>query len=116
MVKLDWLKSDRAVKTKVPMEGRIPTEPFSPDRTSGLVSYPPPEQWDDWTEYESTAWPRKVERKYQLVPTICFNCEAGCGLLAYVEQETREIRKFEGNPYHPDSRGRNCAKGPATIN
>ena len=24
--------------------------------------------------------------------------------------------KFEGNPYHPGSRGRNCAKGPATIN
>ena len=26
------------------------------------------------------------------------------------------IRKFEGNPLHPGSRGRNCAKGPATIN
>jgi anaerobic selenocysteine-containing dehydrogenase len=27
-----------------------------------------------------------------------------------------QVRKFEGNPYHPGSRGRNCAKGPATIN
>ncbi len=27
-----------------------------------------------------------------------------------------EIRKLEGNPDHPGSRGRNCAKGPATIN
>ena len=26
------------------------------------------------------------------------------------------MRKFEGNPAHPGSRGRNCAKGPATIN
>ena len=26
------------------------------------------------------------------------------------------MRKFEGNPEHPGSRGRNCAKGPATIN
>ena len=25
-------------------------------------------------------------------------------------------RKFEGNPVHPGSRGRTCAKGPATIN
>jgi anaerobic selenocysteine-containing dehydrogenase len=25
-------------------------------------------------------------------------------------------RKFEGNPEHPGSRGRNCAKGPATLN
>ena len=27
-----------------------------------------------------------------------------------------QVRKFEGNPLHPASRGRNCAKGPATIN
>ena len=51
-----------------------------------------------------------------IVPTTCFNCEAGCGLLSYVDKETMRVRKFEGNPYHPGSRGRNCAKGPATIN
>ena len=33
-----------------------------------------------------------------------------------MDKETRKIRKFEGNPEHPGSRGRNCAKGPATIN
>jgi anaerobic selenocysteine-containing dehydrogenase len=27
-----------------------------------------------------------------------------------------QIQKFEGNPIHPGSRGKNCAKGPATIN
>jgi len=81
-----------------------------------LAAYPPPERWDDWMEYEATAWPRKVEKHYMLVPTICFNCEAACGLLAYVDKETLQIRKFEGNPEHPGSRGRNCAKGPATIN
>ncbi len=27
-----------------------------------------------------------------------------------------QIHKFEGNPVHPGSRGRNCAKGPATLN
>ena len=51
-----------------------------------------------------------------LVPTTCFNCESACGLLAYVDPETLEVRKFEGNPEHPGSRGRNCAKGPATLN
>ncbi len=50
-----------------------------------------------------------------IVPTVCFNCEASCGLLAYVDRETLEIRKFEGNPYSPNSRGRTCAKGPATL-
>jgi len=81
-----------------------------------LKDYPPPEKWDDWVEFEARAWPKRVERRYTIVPTICFNCEAACGLLAYVEKETLEIRKFEGNPVHPGSRGKNCAKGPATIN
>ncbi len=81
-----------------------------------LVNFPPVEKWDDWTEYDAGAWPKKVEKRYSLIPTICFNCEAGCGLLAYVDKDTQEIRKFEGNPTHPGSRGRNCAKGPATIN
>ncbi len=84
--------------------------------SGGLASFPPAERWDDWTEYDPAQWPKKVEKHYQLIPTICFNCEAGCGLLAYVDKETLRIRKFEGNPEHPGSRGRNCAKGPATLN
>ena len=56
------------------------------------------------------------ERHYQLVPTTCFNCESACGLLAYIDKDTNQIQKFEGNPENPGSRGRNCAKGPATLN
>jgi anaerobic selenocysteine-containing dehydrogenase len=81
-----------------------------------LQNFPPPEMWDDWTEYEATSGNRRVKKNYMIVPTICFNCEAGCGLLSYIEKDSLKIRKFEGNPYHPGSRGRNCAKGPATIN
>ncbi len=81
-----------------------------------LTKFPPPEQWNDWVEYEATAWPRVEKKHYSIVPTTCFNCESACGLTAYVDKETGTIRKFEGNPYHPGSRGRNCAKGPATIN
>ena len=81
-----------------------------------LTNFPPVERWEDWTEYDPAAWPKKVEKHYSLIPTICFNCEAACGLLAYVDKDTQAIRKFEGNPAHPGSRGRNCAKGPATIN
>jgi anaerobic selenocysteine-containing dehydrogenase len=87
-----------------------------PWQVTELKSFPPPEKWDDWVEYDSKAWPRKVEKRFRLVPTICFNCEAACGLVAYVERSTNTIRKLEGNPYHPGSRGRNCAKGPATLN
>jgi anaerobic selenocysteine-containing dehydrogenase len=82
---------------------------------SHLSSYPPVEKWDDWTEYDPAAWPRRVKKHYNLVPTICFNCESACGLLAYIDKETGRIEKFEGNPMHPASRGRLCAKGPATI-
>ena len=81
-----------------------------------LDSFPPKDRWDDWTELDSRAWPERVERNSMLVPTTCFNCESACGLLAYVDRQTLEIRKLEGNPEHPGSRGKNCAKGPATIN
>jgi anaerobic selenocysteine-containing dehydrogenase len=81
-----------------------------------MSSYPPSEHWNNWVEYDSKAWPKKVPHCYTLVPTICFNCESACGLLAYVDKSTYEIKKFEGNPAHPGSRGRNCAKGPATHN
>jgi anaerobic selenocysteine-containing dehydrogenase len=84
--------------------------------TTSLESFPPEDQWDDWLEYDPSFWPRKVERRYSLVPTICFNCEAACGLMAFVDKDTGKIRKLEGNPHHPGSRGKNCAKGPATIN
>jgi anaerobic selenocysteine-containing dehydrogenase len=81
-----------------------------------LAAFPPKERWDDWVELDSRAWPRREERRSMLVPTTCFNCESACGLLAYVDRDTLQVRKFEGNPEHPGSRGRNCAKGPATIN
>lgn len=81
-----------------------------------MSQYPPIELWDDWVEWDGKAWPQRVARRYMLIPTVCFNCESACGLLAYVDRTTLEIKKFEGNPVHPGSRGRNCAKGPATLN
>jgi anaerobic selenocysteine-containing dehydrogenase len=81
-----------------------------------LAQFPPPERWDEWEEFDPKAWPQKVARRYMLVPTVCFNCESACGLLGWVDKDSGRIRKFEGNPLHPGSRGRNCAKGPATIN
>ena len=81
-----------------------------------LYKYPEPSQWEDFVELDPLAWPEKIERRYSIVPTTCFNCESACGLLAYIDKSSNEVRKFEGNPHHPGSRGRNCAKGPATIN
>jgi len=81
-----------------------------------LAAFPPKERWNEWVELDAKAWPARVEKRYMLVPTTCFNCESACGLLAYVDRDTLQVRKFEGNPAHPGSRGRNSAKGPATLN
>ena len=81
-----------------------------------LKNAPPPDRWDDWVEFDAKSWPRRVEKHFAVVPTTCFNCEAACGLLAFIDKETWTVRRMEGNPYHPASRGRNCAKGPATVN
>jgi anaerobic selenocysteine-containing dehydrogenase len=77
-------------------------------------SHPDPSLWDDYVDFESRSWPRKERRRYWIVPSICFNCESACGILAYVDKETGAVRKIEGNPVHPGSRGRTCAKGVAT--
>ncbi len=94
------------------------TSDFSPEglTVTSLEKAPPPDRWDDWIEFDAKSWPRKVTRHYSVVPTTCFNCEAACGLLAFVDKQTWTVRRMEGNPYHPSSRGRNCAKGPATVN
>jgi anaerobic selenocysteine-containing dehydrogenase len=79
-------------------------------------SHPDPSEWDDYVEFESTSWPKKDRRRYWVIPSICFNCESACGILAYVDQQTLDVRKVEGNPRHPGSRGRTCAKGVVTPN
>jgi len=81
-----------------------------------LRSFPTPSEWDSFVAYDAKAHPRKVKREFMLIPTTCFNCESACGLLAHVAKDDLTVTKVEGNPAHPGSRGRNCAKGPATIN
>ena len=107
--------NERVSAARQEVEARGETFYPGPSRIH-LASFPPKERWDDWVELESRAWPRREERRYMLVPTTCFNCESACGLLAYIDRDTMQVRKFEGNPEHPGSRGRNCAKGPATLN
>ncbi len=103
-----------------------------------LSFYPPFEEWDNFTELDGQDWKRGgvsrngVESEenpngikavdYMLVPTACSNCEASCGLTAWVDiteykksknPKDLMVRKYMGNPLHSGSRGRNCAKGYA---
>ena len=84
----------------LPQFGNVEMLPVQQD-DGRLTLYPPVEHWDDWVEYEGKSWPKKVARRYMLVPTVCFNCKSGCGLLAYVDKTTLEIKKFEGQPNPP---------------
>ena len=79
-------------------------------------SHPPVTDWDNYVDFESTSWPKKDRRNYWIIPSICFNCESACGVIAYVDKDTLDVRKIEGNPVHPGSRGRTCAKGVVTPN
>src|SRR6187549_3317158 len=86
------------------------------EQQRGFRTHPDPSEWDNYTDYESTSWPKKERRNYWIIPSICFNCESACGILAYVDKEKMDVRKIEGNPLHPGSRGRTCAKGVVTPN
>jgi len=95
-----------------------------------LDFYPPLDQWEGFKELDGDDWKRGgIGRKgvrsednpdgievhdFMIVPTACSNCEASCGLTAWVDKKTLTVQKYMGNPLHAGSRGRNCAKGYAT--
>ena len=101
-----------------------------------LSFYPDVKEWNSFKELDGTDWKRGgIERHgvrsesnpdgiqvndYTIVPTVCSNCEAGCGLTAWVNKNDFDkgvltVRKYMGNPLHTGSRGRNCAKGYAVT-
>ena len=92
---------------------------FTPER---LDYYPPFDKWNNWREPDGDYWKLKGGAlrngvkmiNYMLVPTVCNNCEAACGLTAWVDKDNLVVKKYMGNPFHSGSRGRNCAKGYAT--
>ena len=95
-----------------------------------LSFYPPMEEWGSFSELSGEDWKRGgIDRHgvksdsnpngieaydYAIIPTACSNCEASCGLTAWIDKKTFTVKKYMGNPLHPASRGRNCAKGYAT--
>ena len=102
-----------------------------------LAFYPPLKDWDSFKELDGDDWKRggtgrngvqsesnpdgiKVN-EFIIVPTVCSNCEAQCGLTAWVDVSEYKkggqlaVRKYMGNPLHAGSRGRNCAKGYAAL-
>ncbi len=46
--------------------------------------------------------------------TVCNQCSAGCGISVRIREGKAKI--IEGNPVHPVSQGRTCARGQAGLN
>ena len=46
-------------------------------------------------------------------PTICFGCTTSCGVIGWVQDG--KVRKIEGNPLDPNSKGNICSKANGMI-
>lgn len=60
-------------------------------------------------------WPLKNKYKdAKKVPGMCQLCSTICGVIGYVKDG--RVLKVEGNPNDPNSRGKLCARGQASLN
>lgn len=48
------------------------------------------------------------------IPTFCNMCPAQCGIIGFVERDL--LAGIQGNPAHPNNRGKICARGIAGMN
>jgi len=51
--------------------------------------------------------------KARATPTICFGCTTHCGVIGWVQDGV--VRKIDGNPLDPNSRGKMCSKANGMI-
>jgi thiosulfate reductase/polysulfide reductase chain A len=51
--------------------------------------------------------------KAKAIPTICFGCTTHCGVIGWVQDG--RVRKIEGNPLDPNTKGNICSKAQGMI-
>lgn len=57
---------------------------------------------------------QRAIRPFTLIPSVCLQCQAGCGLLGIVVDD--ELIGISGNPRYPNNKGGVCARAVAGIN
>lgn len=57
---------------------------------------------------------QRAIRPFTLIPSVCLQCQAGCGLLGIVVDD--ELIGISGNPRYPNNKGGICARAVAAIN
>ena len=86
---------------------------------SPLTNYPPPERWDDWVELDAKAWAHgeRRERRYRLDPDDLLQLRGVLRAAGLRRQGDRaRSPSWRATRSTRPAAGRNCAKGPATIN
>jgi anaerobic selenocysteine-containing dehydrogenase len=80
-----------------------------------ISQYPPSDHWDDWVEYDSKSWPQRspAATRWSRRSASTARAPAGCSP-TWTRRPSRSASSRATR--HPGSRGRNCAKGPATHN
>ena len=57
---------------------------------------------------------QRAIRPYTAIPTVCLQCQAGCGILGLVLDD--ELIGILGNPGYPSNKGGICARAAAGVN
>jgi len=57
---------------------------------------------------------KKAIRPFTLIPSVCLQCQAGCGLLGITVDS--ELIGVSGNPRYPNNQGGLCARAIAGVN
>ena len=57
---------------------------------------------------------QRAIRPFTLIPSVCLQCQAGCGLLGMVVDG--ELIGLLGNPRYPNNKGGLCARAIAGVN
>ena len=73
----------------------------------GICLLPGPNAKKDWP-------PKDKYQGAEKIPGMCQLCSTVCGIIGYVKDG--RVLKVEGNPNDPNSRGRLCARGQASLN
>lgn len=76
-------------------------------RMPGICLLPGPNAKKDWP-------PKDKYQGAEKIPGMCQLCSTVCGIIGYVKDG--RVLKVEGNPNDPNSRGRLCARGQASLN
>ena len=107
--KSDKSRSQTPIGIDLEKWNRIRDKPYAHGgfQMPGVCNLPGPLKKKNWPDKNKYTGATKV-------PGMCQLCSTVCGIVGYVKNG--KVLKIEGNPNDPNSRGRLCARGQASLN